>query len=332
VLLNPVPFHHLGDIVRRTEKRRKWDLVKEQFDATRAMEYRDRIRRNPLRTAGEETAGDNLIMIARCLLFLALATALPAAQSEKLRLLILSGANNHDWKSTTPVLKSMYEASGWFTVDVTEDVPALTGADFVKYDVLVCNYTTYPKIEGHRWPAATEKAFLDYIAAGHGFVLFHAASTAWDDWPEFGDLIGLTWQKNPTTGKNISGHGSQHSFAVTLTDTNHPVTKGMKDFQHVTDELYHRQRLHPGAQVLATTFSSPAKIGSGTNEPMVVVTELGQRRMFHCAMGHHAAAMAGAGFQALMLRGTEWVASGQVTIPGPADLPAPRSPEAVKQQ
>ena len=269
-------------------------------------------------------------MITRCILFLALAMAVSAAEGEKLRLLILSGANNHDWKSTTPALKSLYESSGRFSVDVTENVPALTGADFAKYDALVCNFTTYPKIEGHRWPAGTEKAFLDYIADGHGFVLFHAASTAWGDWPEFGDLIGLTWQKDPATGKNISGHGAQHYFAVTITDTNHPVTKGMKDFQHVTDELYHRQRLHSGAKVLATTFSSPAKNGSGTNEPMVVVTELGKGRMFHCAMGHNAAAMAGAGFQALMLRGTEWAASGTVTIPVPENLPAPRSPEAVK--
>ena len=42
----------------------------------------------------------------------------------KMRLLILSGANNHAWKATTPVLKKMYEDSGRFTVDVSENVPA----------------------------------------------------------------------------------------------------------------------------------------------------------------------------------------------------------------
>jgi uncharacterized protein len=256
----------------------------------------------------------------------------PAAGGGKLRVLILSGANNHDWKTTTPALKKIYQDSGRFTVEVTEDVPALTAADFAKYDALVCNYTSYPKIEGHRWPAATEKAFLDYVAAGHGFVLFHAASTAWGDWPEFGDLIGLTWQKDKTTGKNISGHGAQHSFAVTMTDTNHPVTRGIPDFQHVPDELYHRQLLHPAGHVLATAFSSPAKGGSGTNEPMVVVTDFGKGRVFHCAMGHHTAAMAGAGFQTLMLRGTEWAAGGQVTLPVPANLPAAGNPEAAPQK
>ncbi|MBE3097421.1 MAG: ThuA domain-containing protein [Planctomycetes bacterium] len=246
----------------------------------------------------------------------------------KIRLLILSGANNHGWKATTPVLKKMYEDSGRFTVDVTEDVPNLKADDFAKYDCLVSNYTTYPTIEGKRWPAATEKAFLDYIAAGHGFVLFHAASTAWSDWPEFTDLIGLSWQKDKATGKNISGHGAQHSFAVTIVDKDHPITQGMKDFQHVKDELYHRQVKHATARVLATTYSDKAVNGSGENEPMILVTELGKGRAFHNAMGHDPKPMAGAGFQTLMLRGTEWAATGKVTIPIPADWPQPGSTQA----
>jgi len=271
-----------------------------------------------------------LILLAGILgwAWMAQAAEEPAKPNEpaggKIRLLILSGANNHDWKATTPVLKKMYEDSGRFTATVTEDVPALTGDDFAKYDCLVGNYTTFPNIEGHRWPAATEKAFLDYIAAGHGFVLFHAASTAWNDWPEFTDLIGLSWQN----GK--SGHGAQHSFVVTLVDKKHPITQGMRNFQHVKDELYHRQLKHATAKVLATTYSDKAVSGSGGNEPMIVVTELGKGRVFHNAMGHDPKPMAGAGFQTLMLRGTEWAATGKVTIPIPADWPQPGSPQAEK--
>jgi type 1 glutamine amidotransferase len=242
----------------------------------------------------------------------------PRPAGDKIRLLILSGANNHNWQATTPVLRKMYEDSGLFHVDVTEDVPHLTGTDFAKYDCLVGNYTTYPVVAGKRWPAETEKALLDYIAAGHGFVLFHAASTAWGDWPEFTDLIGLSWQTDKATGNNISGHGAYHAFKVAFTDAEHPITKGMKDFVHVPDELYHHQKVHATAKVLATAFSDKAKGGSGQDEPMIVVTELGKGRCFHNAMGHDAKAMQGPGFQALMLRGTEWAATGKVTIPPPA--------------
>ncbi|MGO9112766.1 MAG: ThuA domain-containing protein [Thermoguttaceae bacterium] len=237
--------------------------------------------------------------------------------ARKIRLLILSGANNHDWKSTTPALKKMYELSGRFTVAVTEDVPSLRGADFAPFDAVVCNYTTYPNMVGHRWPAETEKAFLDYIAAGHGLVLFHAASTAWNDWPEFGDLIGMTWQKD------TSAHGDYHSFTVTIVDREHPVTRGMEDFQHVKDELYHRQLKHATAHVLASAFSAKSMRGTGNDEPMIVVTEHGRGRVFHNAMGHDTRSMSGVAWQTLMLRGTEWAATGRVTIPIPADWPKP---------
>jgi type 1 glutamine amidotransferase len=264
----------------------------------------------------------------KAITFVAGAMALAAASSiagaadaehagGKMKLLILSGANNHNWKATTPALKKMYEDSGRFTVDVSDDVPHLTGADFAKYDCIVSNYTTYPAVAGKRWPAETEKAFLDYISAGHGLVLFHAASTAWSDWPEFSDLIGLTWQKD-AGGKNISGHGARHAFKIAFAATEHLITAGLKDFTHVPDELYHRQKVHATAKVLATAFSDKAKGGSGQDEPMIVVTELGKGRCFHNAMGHDAKAMEGPGFQVLMLRGTEWAAAGKVTIPPPA--------------
>jgi type 1 glutamine amidotransferase len=241
----------------------------------------------------------------------------------KIRLLILSGANNHDWKTTTPFLKKMYEDSGRFTVDVANDVLSLKGEDFGKYDALVCNYTTWPNIEGHRLPAETEKAMLDYVSSGHGFVLFHAASTAWNDWPEFGDMIGMTWKKGQ------SGHGKYHSFTVNILDKDHPVTQGMKDFQHLKDELYGKQILHKDAKVLASAFSDKSTNGSGTNEPMIVVTGWGKGRVFHNAMGHDTKPMAGAGFQSLTLRGTEWAATGKVTIPIPStDWIEPGSPQA----
>jgi uncharacterized protein len=228
------------------------------------------------------------------------------AYAGKIRVLILSGANNHDWKATTPVLEKIYTSSGRFEVTVTTNVPALTGADFAKFDVLVSNYTTYPNMTGQRWTAEVEKAFLDYIAAGHGLVSFHAASTAWSDWPEFGDLVGVTWLKG------TSGHGAQHAFKVTFLDHEHPVTKGLKDFTHVKDELYHRQVLHPTAKVLATAFDAPGQRGSGTKEPMIVVTEYGKGRGFYNAMGHDPKPMADPQWQKLMLRGTEWAATGTV--------------------
>jgi uncharacterized protein len=81
--------------------------------------------------------------------------------------------------------------------------------------------------------------------------------------------------------------------------------------------LWHRAGLQPGAKILATAFSSPEKKGSGRDEPIALVTELGAGRGFNLLLGHDVRAMAAAGFQELLCRGTEWAATGRVTMGGP---------------
>ena len=60
--------------------------------------------------------------VVSCVLVFA-AAAVAAEAPAKLRLLLLSGANNHDWKTTTPALVKIYQASGRFDV-VVMDAPA----------------------------------------------------------------------------------------------------------------------------------------------------------------------------------------------------------------
>src|SRR3954468_7395357 len=81
---------------------------------------------------------------------------------EKLRALIIDGQNNHDWKTTTPLLKKALESSGRFYVDIATAPPAghinrEFKPPFADYDVVISNYN------GNRWPASTEKDFEAYI-------------------------------------------------------------------------------------------------------------------------------------------------------------------------
>jgi type 1 glutamine amidotransferase len=48
-----------------------------------------------------------------------------------------------------------------------------------------------------------------------------------------------------------------------------------------------------------------------------MVIPYGKGRVFHTALGHYIEAINGAGFQVTLLRGTEWAATGQVTLPAP---------------
>ena len=169
---------------------------------------------------------------------------------------------------------------------------------------------------GHQWGEKAERAFVEWIKAGHGFVVFHAASATSQDWPEFQQLVHLTW------GIDKTSHGAYHTLKVTVRDNDHPITRGMRDFW-ITDELWHNMVNLTGQDmhVLCEAFSEPDFSGTGKYEPVVVPTALGEGRGLNIVLGHDVHAMQNVGWRTLMLRGLEWAATGDVTIPIPENWP-----------
>ena len=73
--------------------------------------------------------------------------------------------------------------------------------------------------------------------------------------------------------------------------------------------------------VLCEAFSEPDFSGTGKFEPVVVPTALGNGRGLNIVLGHDVHAMQNIGWRTLMLRGLEWAATGDVTIPIPENWP-----------
>lgn len=110
------------------------------------------------------------------------------AKPRRMKALVVSGQNNHNWPVSHKVLKLILEQSGLFDVDIA--LTALAGGDmsyfkpdFAAYDVVVLDYN------GDRWPAETDAAFLDYVQGGGGVVIYHAADNAFAGWDEFNRII-----------------------------------------------------------------------------------------------------------------------------------------------
>ncbi len=225
-----------------------------------------------------------------------LGDAVSAFASEKpIRVLLFSGQNNHDWKTTTPKLKSILTDSGRFTVEVTERPEQCTAGTFAHCDVIVCNWNAWGQVPVTNWPAATREAFLNFIRNGGGHVAVHAGASSFYDWPEYQQIGGASWELGKTS------HGAPHEFIV-QPGAEHPITRGLAPFK-TQDELWIKPGLHPAAKVIATA----------DGQPLVVTTEFGRGRGLALLLGHSAGFMETPGFQALLLRGAEWAATGKVT-------------------
>ena len=74
--------------------------------------------------------------------------------------------------------------------------------------------------------------------------------------------------------------------------------------------------------VLATARSDPANKGTGHDEPILMTISFGNGRVFHTTLGNDVEALRCVGFITTFQRGTEWAATGRVTVKVPPDFPA----------
>ena len=210
--------------------------------------------------------------------------------------------------------------------------------DFSKYQAVVLDYN------GTDWPKPMQQGFVEFVRNGGGVMLIHAANNAFPNWTEFNDMIGLGWRKGGF-GKCLvinqsgqteeccqgddSSHGAKHPFVVTNRVPDHPVLRGMPDeWMHAKDELYHHMRgPAQNITILASAFSDEKERGSGRHEPVLWEVAYGKGRVLVCTMGHHwlgdteSDSLQCVGFQSVLARGIEYVASGNVTLAIPPDFP-----------
>lgn len=210
---------------------------------------------------------------------------------------------------------------------------------FADYDVVVNNFGW----NAAEWPEETQLALHEFVSGGGGLVIIHAADNCFGNWDQYNGMIGLGgWgDRNEKSGPyvyvNESGetirdqtpgrggsHGPQHEFQIVIREPDHPITKGLpRVWMHTNDELY--QELRGPANdmtILATAFADEGFRGTGRHEPMMMTIDYGDGRVYHTPMGHAGDSMECVGFITTLIRGTEWAATGQVTLNEvPSDFP-----------
>ena len=117
-----------------------------------------------------------------------------------IRVLIVDGFSNHDWRLTTRSIRAILEPTGLFSVDVSTSPPDASAPgweqwrpDFSAYDVVIqtCNDIN----GGPSWPQPVQAAFEKFVRRGGGVYVWHSGNNAFPDWPAYNDIIGIGWRK-----------------------------------------------------------------------------------------------------------------------------------------
>ena len=284
-------------------------------------------------------------------LALALACTAPVCAADRppstpIRVLIVDGYSNHDWRLTTALIRRILEPTGLFRVTVTTAPPTLDapGWDawrpvFSDYDVVIqtCNDLG----GGPAWPRAIQEAFETYVRRGGGVYVWHAGNNAFRDWPAYNEMIGLGWRSKdfgpaiavnedgsltriPASEGLDTGHGERHDTVVhRLGD--HPIHAGLPRAWRTPDiEVYHYAR---GPAVRLTVLSYGFDPDTNIRWPLEWTTTYGSGRVYTSTFGHvwkgdtDPERIRCVGVQTIVVRALQWLAARNVTWPVPRDFP-----------
>jgi hypothetical protein len=124
-------------------------------------------------------------------------------------------------------------------------------------------------------------AFLDWIAAGRGFVGMHSATDTYHDAPAYLDMIG----------NEFLTHGAEASVSAIVENASHPAAAPLGARFTVFDEIYKFVRPNRGAVTMLLSLDRhPAdglpEQGQPADLPIAWAKAYGDGRVFYTALGH----------------------------------------------
>ena len=185
----------------------------------------------------------------------------------------------------TPVL-----AGRGIDVTYTEKLGDLNPATLARYDALLI-YANTTQISSDQ-----EKALLDYVDHGGGFVPVHCASYCFLNSPKYVAVVGAQFQR----------HGTGE-FDTKIVDSSHPIMKGFVPFRTWDETYVHTKHNDKNRHILQTRAEGK------TDEPWTWVRDQGRGRVFYTAYGHDTRTWQNPSFHDLIERGIRWAsAKGEV--------------------
>ena len=235
------------------------------------------------------------------------APATRAAEVKPLKALLVLGGCCHDYATQKDLLKKGIEARANAVVDICyvadgSTHPKLpiygnpdyaTGYDVVIHDECAADINEQAVVEGVLKPHRDGIPGVNLHCAMHCYRIGKPADPV-----TLGTPHGLWFEY---LGLQSSGHGAQLPIAITFTDKDSPLTKGLEDWTTIKEELYNNVKIFDATRPLA-------RGKQGKDETCVVWTNLylGKTRVFSTTIGHNNATVEDPRYLELVTRGLLW--------------------------
>ncbi len=231
-----------------------------------------------------------ILLSLLCGMFALMAFGQQQTTPRRLEVLFLGDNGHHRPIERVPALMSALGVRG-YNFTYSDQLEDLNTSNLAKFDALMlyANWDSIGKPE--------EKALLDFVASGKGFVAVHCATYCFRNSDELVKMMGGQFQKH-----------TWDTIQPVWTRPTHPAMMGVQQFKTL-DETYLHTKLQADNLVLTERTIGPDQAKDRPNqktEPYTWVRNYGKGRVFYTAYGHDENTWNKPEFIDLLEKGIRW--------------------------
>lgn len=262
------------------------------------------------------------------------------------RILLASGGPTyaHDHAATASVLTEILTNAGHVVVGVTthpDDIPSAIAASapdcivshMLWWQMLAERYDDLRATWGYESSEAVREALERFVGDGGALVALHTSTICFDDWTQWGDLLGARWNwsrsfhpplgavsvriVSPRAGtgadQETTARSHETSIRVDGAGESIQVVSGLHDYETV-DEVYMHLDVRPDARPLA--FARPLGDPLAEEHPVLWCRSVGRGAVATFGLGHDASALSHPTTAELVRRCVAWTVRSSRTSSG----------------
>jgi type 1 glutamine amidotransferase len=221
-----------------------------------------------------------------------------SSQKEKIKVAVVTGGHDFEEEPFFAIFDSCINIE-YTNIHLQEQSEIFEDISNWDYDVMVL-YNMTQEISPRR-----QVNFVKLLNQGVGLVALHHSNGSFQQWPEYTKIIGTKYFLETMEQDGVVFEQSDFNEGLDLTiqvkDQDHPITKGISDFQ-IHDEAYKNCIFEKDNHILLTTEHPDS------DKPICWIREYAGARVCYIQSGHGPETYTNDNYSLLVTRAISWSA------------------------